>query len=247
MMILLEECKRRADVKVVVWTSSGERAFSSGASMLPPADIELPDDMMEVYARRELTPNLRHDNALMRETRAFWDFPKPIIGAINGMAVGGGANIALCFFDLVLCSTNARFKYPFVDIGFTPELSSSLVLPFVMGPVRAKQVIFTGEWFSPQQSMEWGLINAVHAPEDLMPKAMELANMLASKPNNQLILSKKVLNYRLRKDLDEHLRMENEVIQASVFDFGGRDRFLEAAMKTAGKNKNKNKNTKAKL
>ena len=67
------------------------------------------------------------------------------------MAVGGGANMALAgYFDMVVCSSTAKFKYPFVDIGLTPELGSSLVLPIVMGLVRAKQVMYTGDWFSAQ-------------------------------------------------------------------------------------------------
>ena len=66
-------------------------------------------------------------------TLAFWDFPKPSIVAVNGLAVGGTANIALVnFHDLVFCSPEARFKYPFADLGFTPELGSSFMMPRVL-------------------------------------------------------------------------------------------------------------------
>merc|ERR1712151_1157197 len=73
---------------------------------------------------------------------AFWDFPKISIAAVNGLAVGGGANMALCnFHDFVFCSEAAKFRYPFVSLGATPELSSSLLLPYLVGYVRAKELL----------------------------------------------------------------------------------------------------------
>mmetsp|Transcript_19976 Transcript_19976/g.39235 ORF Transcript_19976/g.39235 Transcript_19976/m.39235 type:complete len:300 (+) Transcript_19976:160-1059(+) len=225
MFILLEHCRRDVNVKVVVWTAQGERAFSSGASLGGSDKPDIPEDIFMEYGRRGLTPNLKTDNAFTRESRAFWDFPKPIIGAINGIAVGGGANIALCYFDMVVCSTNAKFKWPFVDIGFTPELSSSLVLPFVVGPVRAKELIYTTDWLTAEKAESWGLINDVVSPVQLLPRTLEIADKLASKPANQLSISKKVLNYQLRQKLDEHLLMENEQIQLSINEFGGKDLF----------------------
>ena len=66
-------------------------------------------------------------------TLTFWDFPNPSIVVVNGLALGGTANTALVnFHDLVFCSPEARFKYPFADLGFTPELGSSLMMPRVL-------------------------------------------------------------------------------------------------------------------
>ena len=82
---------------------------------------------------------------MARQTIAFWDFPKPLIMAVNGLAVGGGANIALAnHADLVVCSSKARFKYPFSTLGLTPELGSSMLIPFVVGMAKAKEIMMLG-------------------------------------------------------------------------------------------------------
>eukprot|EP00514_Thraustochytrium_sp_LLF1b_P012189 CAMPEP_0184542258 /NCGR_PEP_ID=MMETSP0199_2-20130426/1871_1 /TAXON_ID=1112570 /ORGANISM="Thraustochytrium sp., Strain LLF1b" /LENGTH=274 /DNA_ID=CAMNT_0026936029 /DNA_START=136 /DNA_END=960 /DNA_ORIENTATION=+ len=239
---VLEHCKRSKDVKVVVWTAQGEKAFCSGAALKGAGEISVPKDILGEYARRGMAPNLSSDSALMNETKAFWDFPKPIIGAINGVAVGGGANIALCnFFDIVICSTNARFKYPFVEIGFTPELSSSLILPLIAGPVRAKQLIYSADWFSPEEALDLKLINKVVSPEELMPTALATAESFASKPTQQMMLSKQLLNAHLRDNLDKALYRENDFILKSVRDYGGKEVLLNRMkeMKSGKKDKAK--------
>lgn len=227
MFLVLEHCKRSPAVKVVVWTATGDKAFCSGVSLKGSRDVTVDGAVLEEYARRGMAPNMVNDSAFVRETKAFWDFPKPIIGAVNGMSVGGGANIALAgYFDMVICSTNARFQYPFVDIGFTPELGSSLYLPLVIGPLRAKQVFYSGDWFSAQDALAWGACNEVVAPDQLLPRALAVADKLATKATPQLMLSKKLLNHHMRSFLDDQLRLENETIQASVNDHGGKDLFL---------------------
>jgi len=226
MFCVLEHMRRDPAVKVVVWTAQGDKAFCSGASLKGGFELNVPQEIRKQYAMRGLMPNLKSDSAFVRETKAFWDFPKPIVAAINGLCVGGGVNMALCnYFDIVMCSTAARFKLPFVDIGFTPELGSSLVLPLVMGPARAKQVVFTADWFTAKDAMEWNLVSSIHEPNELLPAAMALAERLAEKPTNQLVLSKRVLNAHLRDHLDNALRRENETILASIHDFGGLDMF----------------------
>mmetsp|Transcript_14038 Transcript_14038/g.22928 ORF Transcript_14038/g.22928 Transcript_14038/m.22928 type:complete len:289 (+) Transcript_14038:140-1006(+) len=219
---VLEHCKRCKDVKVLVWTAEGEKAFCSGAALKPMPDVHIPEEIIQEYFNRGMAPDAK-DLAYSRESHAFWDFPKPAICAVNGLAVGGGANFALSnYFDIVLCSTNARFKYPFADLGFTPELSSSLVLPFTIGMVRTKKLMFSGEWFSAQDAKDWGLVNEIYQPKELLPKTLELAGLLASKPQPQLMLSKKLLNHQLRRQLDETTLLENEAITSSLHNYGGK-------------------------
>merc|ERR1711948_179194 len=134
------------------------------------------------------------DFVLKNQTLAFWDFPKPSIVAVNGLAVGGAANIALAnYHDLVICSTAARFMYPFPKLGFTPELGSSFMLPYLVGMAKAKEIFYLSEWLSADQVKELGLANAVVPPEQLMPEAMKLAERLCLLHPAALHHSKKVL------------------------------------------------------
>ena len=88
---------------------------------------------------------------------ALWDFPKPIVGAINGLGVGGGANMALAnCMDLVVCSTNARFMYPFSTLGITPEMGSTYMMPYLVGMAKAKEMMLLGGWFSAEDAVELG-------------------------------------------------------------------------------------------
>ena len=96
MFILLEHMRRDTRVKVCVWTAQGDRSFCSGASIAGDAPVELPEDVLQEYARRELAPNMRNDNALVRETKAFWDFPKPIIGASTQISPIPDRDGAMC-------------------------------------------------------------------------------------------------------------------------------------------------------
>merc|ERR1719436_1952729 len=115
-------------------------------------------------AARKMSP-VAGDFVLKNQTMAFWDFPKPSICAVNGLAVGGAANIALAnFHDLVICSSNARFMYPFPKLGFTPELGSSFMLPHVVGMSKAKEMFFLSEWISASQAKELNLVNQVVEP-----------------------------------------------------------------------------------
>ena len=111
--------------------------------------MHVPPHVVDDYEKRKMTnqpPSIRPPDMVMaRQTIAFWDFPKPLIMAVNGLAVGGGANIALAnYADMVICSTSARFKYPFSTLGLTPELGSSSLIPFVVGMAKAKEIMMIG-------------------------------------------------------------------------------------------------------
>jgi len=189
LLIVIEHINRCDAVKVVVWTGEGDKAFCSGASLKGGSDVTFSGDAKKEYAARELGPAMKTDNALLRETRAFWDCKKVIIGAINGMAVGGGANIALFYFDIVYASENAKFMYPFADIGFTAELSSSLMLPFQAGLQRAKELIFSCDWFSAQQAERYNLVNSVHKPEVSGSDAGKETGPACACPNRPFLLT----------------------------------------------------------
>ena len=246
--VVLEHAARDPAVEVLIWTATGERAFSSGAALRGDKTVHVPKHALEDYAKRGMLSR-PGDMVMAAQTIAFWDFPKPLIAAVNGLAVGGGANIALAnYADMVLCSTNARFKYPFADLGLTPELGSSLVIPFLVGMSKAKEIMMIGEWFSAEDAVRLGLANEVVEPDQLMARATEIATDLTTKQADALRLAKRVMNRacpapwpnprsasRLRllpislgadhlpKDLEEVLAVELETIMEAVGATGGFD------------------------
>ncbi|CAE8587656.1 unnamed protein product [Polarella glacialis] len=154
--------------------------------------------------------------------RVEWRLKLALIMAVNGLAVGGGANIALANFgDMVLCSKEARFMYPFAKLGFTPELGSSMVMPFLIGMAKAKELMMTGNWLSSEEALRLNLVNAVYEAEDLLPQAVAVAAKLAASHPECMRLMKQVMNRPLRQQLDAVLAEENETIKASIRAVGG--------------------------
>ena len=110
-------------------------------------------------------------------------YPGPVIGAINGAAVTGGFELALAC-DVLLASSNARFADTHARIGVAPGWGLSQKLSRAIGPYRARELSFTGNWVSAEQAATWGFVNRVLAPDDLLPAARALAmDMLGTLPN----------------------------------------------------------------
>ncbi len=117
---------------------------------------------------------------------------KPIIAAVDGLAVGVGVTILL-HCDLVYASPNASFSTPFVNLGLTPEAASSLIGPQRLSYVRAFELLVMGEKWSAEQAFHAGLVNAVVPSADLETKAMKAARTLAAKPRAALIESRRLV------------------------------------------------------
>mmetsp|Transcript_71700 Transcript_71700/g.149849 ORF Transcript_71700/g.149849 Transcript_71700/m.149849 type:complete len:323 (-) Transcript_71700:135-1103(-) len=214
--MILEHVRRDPKVKALVWTSTGVRAFSSGAALKGDDTIHVDKEIVKAYRARGLAQE-PGDWVLAAETKAFWDCPKPVIMAVNGMAVGGGANIALAnFADVVFASKTAKFTYPFAKLGITPELGSSLVIPFVVGMSKAKEIMLGGEWFSADEAKQMGLVSDVLAPEALLPHAVNFAIKVAANHPETNRLIKKVMNAPLREKLDQVLGRELVIFEEAL-------------------------------
>ena len=132
------------------------------------------------------------------------------------------ANIALAgSMDIVVLSTNARFMYPFSTLGITPEMGSSLLMPYLVGMAKAKEMMMLGNWFSAEEALALGLANEVVAPDKLMDRANEIAIELTRKQAAALSLGKRVMNHHLRKGLEEVMLMEAATIRESTKLTGG--------------------------
>jgi enoyl-CoA hydratase/carnithine racemase len=132
---------------------------------------------------------------------------KPVIGAVQGLAIGIGFTMLL-HADIVLAAPEARFRMPFVDLGVVPELGSSLLVPWIAGRHKAAELMLLGDFFDAQEAKELGFVNRIVPREALLPQATELARRLVAKPRESLRATKRLL----RVDQERLLaRMEEEL------------------------------------
>jgi enoyl-CoA hydratase/carnithine racemase len=119
-------------------------------------------------------------------------FTKPVVAAIDGLAVGIGTTILL-HCDLVFATASARFILPFVELGLVPEFASSLLLPRLMGLQRASEILLLGDPLSAAAAREAGLVNRIVADADLLPAARDACRRLAAKPPEALAIARRLL------------------------------------------------------
>ncbi|MEQ1549054.1 MAG: crotonase/enoyl-CoA hydratase family protein [Chakrabartia sp.] len=174
-------------VRAVIVTGSGERAFCAGA------DLGAGDDTFDYTKRPERLEEgspLRADGSVDyshpgvrdsggRLTLRIFNCKKPVIGAINGAAVGIGATMQLPM-DFRLASTTARFGFVFARRGIVPEAASSWFLPRLVGISQALEWCYSGRVFGAEEALAGGLVRSLHAPEDLLPAARALAKELTA-------------------------------------------------------------------
>ncbi|MEM7424083.1 MAG: enoyl-CoA hydratase-related protein, partial [Pseudomonadota bacterium] len=149
----------------IVITGAGERGFCPGA------DLKERDGMTDEVWRAQ--------HALVEQVaRGMFQCPVPMIAAVNGAAMGGGAEIALCC-DFIYAADHARFAFPEVTRGIMPGMAGPQNLPRAVGIRRAKEIILTGLPFSAEDALAWGMVNRVMPLADLMPAAIETARTIA--------------------------------------------------------------------
>jgi len=143
------------------------------------------------------------------------EFERPIIGAINGAAVTGGLELAL-ICDVLIASTEAVFADTHARVGILPGWGLSQILPRILGPGRAKEISFTGNFISAEQAQTWGLVNRVVSPEALLPTAHALAKDIQSCLPEAVAAYKGLINRGLAMNLEDALKMEAKASVASA-------------------------------
>lgn len=187
----LNEATEDATVRAVVLTSSGD-SFSSG------------NDIADFLA----APPAGEDSPVFRFLTALRQFEKPLVAAVNGLAVGIGVTMLL-HCDLVYVRAGATLTMPFVSLGLCPEGGSSLLLPRRVGYPRAAELLLLGEPFSAEQALEWGLINGIGADADAtLALAMAQARRLARQPAAAVRLAKLLLKRNETETLRETIALE---------------------------------------
>src|ERR1044072_989070 len=187
--------------RAIVLTGAG-RAFCAGGALREMQEIAKKDGRVEAFFDEPLRL-LNEAILLIRQT------PVPFIAAVNGVASGGGCNLALAC-DLVIAAESANFNQAFIKIGLTPDCGGTFILPRLVGWKRATELLFTGDLVSAQAAAEMGMINSVTPDEELMSRAMAMAEKLAHAPTAALAAIKKVLDASAANDLRSQLDLERK-------------------------------------
>ena len=184
------------DIRVVVITGAGEKAFIAGA------------DIGEFSGKTAL-----EQRDVMIRTRAFdamEDCPKPVIAMINGYALGGGCELAMAC-DIRIASTRAKFGQPEIKLGMIPGGGGTQRLPRLIGEGKAMELTLTGDLVDAEEAQRLGLVNSVAAPEDLQARTMELADRIAAMSPIALAMAKKSVKNAARMDLTTGLDAESNL------------------------------------
>lgn len=184
------------EARCVVLTGAGDKAFCSGG------DLKERNNMPESVWRQQ--------HELFE--RSYWtlmDVPIPIIAAINGAAYAGGLETALAC-DFCYAVSTARFALTEVTIGIMPGAGGTQNLPRAAGERRAKEIILTGRPFTAQEALEWGVVNRVVEPAQLMPATLETARAIAGNAPLSVRQAKKSIHYGLQMEIKTAFRFEVE-------------------------------------
>lgn len=177
---------------VLVLTGAG-KAFSGGMDL----------ENLKSLIGRSHEQNVKDTQTMGRLFRTLYDFPKPTVAAVNGAAIAGGTGLAtLC--DITIASTEAKFGYTEVRIGFIPAIVSSFLVRQV-GEKQARDLLLTGRIFDAQEAYRIGLINEVVEPERLMPRVKEVVAQILENSPASVMATKTLINSFERDELTEQI------------------------------------------
>ena len=192
---------RERGARVIVLTGSG-RAFCAGGDLREMQEIAGREGRVEAFFDEPLRI-LNESILLIRQT------PVPFIAAVNGVASGGGCNLALAC-DLVIAAESAKFNQAFVKIGLVPDCGGTFMLPRLIGLKRATELMFTGDLITAAQAAEMGMINSVTTDGELMSQVMAMAEKLAQAPTAAIGQIKKLLEASAVNDYGSQLDNERQ-------------------------------------
>jgi 2-(1,2-epoxy-1,2-dihydrophenyl)acetyl-CoA isomerase len=212
----LDECASLREVRAVHITGAG-KAFSAGQDLAEVTDPEGPG----------LANVLREQyNPIVTRIR---NLPKPVIAAVNGVAAGAGANIALCC-DIVVAAQSASFIQAFSKIGLIPDSGGTYFLPRLVGWQKATAIAMLGDKIPAMEAERLGMVYKVYDNDEFAGASRALASVLAQLPTKALALTKHAFNYSATNGLEAQLMLEDELQQkaAQTHDYNeGVRAFLE--------------------
>jgi 2-(1,2-epoxy-1,2-dihydrophenyl)acetyl-CoA isomerase len=223
-----DELSATLGVRAIVLTGSGGRHFCTGAGLGgpqkpgPARPADAPDRALGDVARMI-------KRGWQRLVASILDCEKPVIASVNGTAAGGGANLVLAC-DLVLMADHARLIEIFVRRGIIPDAGGCYLLPRIVGPQRAKEIMFFGDDLSASDARDLGIANRVVPAADLQATAAEWATRLANGPSKTIAMTKWLLNRSFessRQTAFEEEAYAQELVQATSDSSEGMQAFVE--------------------
>ena len=202
----IRECGEDENIKAVILTGAGDRAFVAGADVAYFKD-KSPQEIMKFAEAGQNTLRLM-------ET-----MEKPAIAAVNGFALGGGTEISMAC-DIRFASDRARFGQPEILLGLIPGWGGTQRLARLIGIGRAKELVMSGEQITAQRAYEIGLVNRVFPAEQLMEEAKKFAQKLAGMPSFAIKMAKCAINYGYDLSLENAINLE---IQCNAQCFSTQD------------------------
>jgi enoyl-CoA hydratase len=201
----INDLEQNRDVRVVLLTGGGDRAFCVGADVNSWAALN-PLDMWASWTRNghrifDRLAHLRH----------------PVIAVLNGYTLGGGLELALAA-DIRLAAAHIELAMPEVKIGTTPGWAGTQRLPALIGPARAKQMVFSGERINAETAERWGLVNEVLPGEALMARAEVLAACIAKNAPISVQISKQMIDGAMGQSVSMALESMAGALTASIAD-----------------------------
>ncbi len=191
---LFQEIEASPDIRVVIVTGAGEKAFVAGA------------DIAELHTQSSVSIGVFLGSS-RRACDLIDNLSKPVIAAINGFCLGGGCELAMSC-DLRLASENARFGQPEINLAIIPGAGGTQRLTRLVGMTKAKELVYTGDMIDAKTACEIGLVNKVVPRENLMAEAKALAGKLISKSSIALLRAKQAINSGVSVDLSSALDIE---------------------------------------
>lgn len=191
----IDQAEKDGEIYVVILTGDG-RSFVAGADI---------GEMKEFSAVDGKRFGVRGGNVFLR----LENLSKPVIAAINGFALGGGCELAMAC-DIRLASEKAKFGQPEVGLGITPGFGGTQRLPRIVGVSKAMELILTGKTIGAQEAKAIGLVSEVYPPEELMGKAMEMAEMICANAQIAVCQSKRCIRMGMQTDIATGAAFEAE-------------------------------------
>ena len=195
----LDTCHENSAIRAVVLTGAG-KAFCAGQDLVEVKDLD-DEALLKIVES--------YYNKIVRQIRAL---PKPVIAAVNGVAAGAGANIALAC-DVVVASEKASFIQAFSKIGLIPDSGGTYTLPRLIGLQRASAIVMLGEKVSAHDAEAMGMIYKAVALDDFQDTVAQLSKQLGHMPTKGLAYTKALLNQTFQNSLDEQLDLEGHYQQ----------------------------------